>query len=308
MIYTVTLNPSIDYVMFTSQFNLGSLNRADSTFKFAGGKGINVSRVLKEHGVESTALGFTGGFPGKFIEEELANSSINTDFIHVDGDTRINVKLKGSNETEINAPGPDISADQQAELLTQLEQLTADDIVIISGSVPGAVDSSIYQQMAERCSERKIKFVVDAEKTLLESVLPYGPEFIKPNKVELEEMFGETLTDDAAITRCAVQLMEKGAKKVLVSLGGDGAILVTDSVVLKAEVPTGQVVNTVGSGDSTVAGMVAGLSCNETLENSFRRAVASGTATAFTEDLAVQQDIEEMIGQITITTLTEVSR
>ncbi|KAA1042408.1 1-phosphofructokinase [Macrococcus equipercicus] len=305
MIYTVTLNPSIDYVMFTSQFELGALNRAAATYKFAGGKGINVSRVLKEHGVDSVALGFTGGFPGKFIEHELIESGIQTAFVNVDGDTRINVKLKGGSETEINAPGPEVTKAQEAAFLAQLEQLTGDDLVIISGSVPGTLDQTIYSKIAQRCTDRDVKFVVDAEKELLDSVLSYGPEFVKPNKVELEEMFGETLDNDTSITQCARKLMAKGAKQVLVSLGGDGALLVTDTLVLKAVVPSGRVINTVGSGDSTVAGMIAGLANNESLEDSFRRAVASGTATAFTEDLAQQHDIDKIMEQITITTLME---
>ncbi|TDM12212.1 1-phosphofructokinase [Macrococcus lamae] len=308
MIYTITLNPSIDYVMFTSQFELGALNRAATTYKFAGGKGINVSRVLKEHKVDSVALGFIGGFPGEFIKEELKKNSIQTDFVEVDGDTRINVKLKGSSETEINASGPDITKVQEAQFLRQLEQLTNEDIVIIAGSVPGTIDPSIYSKIAERCKDRNIKFVVDAEKTLLQSVLNFKPEFVKPNKVELEDMFGEKLTDDSAIVDSARKLMAQGAKMVLVSLGGDGAILVTQSLVLKAEVPKGQVINTVGSGDSTVAGMVAGLANNEPLEDCFRRAIASGTATAFTEDLAEQHDIDRMLEQITITKLLEVNR
>jgi len=300
MIYTITLNPSIDYVMFTDGFETGALNRAQTTYKFAGGKGINVSRVLKSLNTESTVLGFLGGFPGQFIKDKLQASNIQVDCVEVESDTRINVKLKGMSETEINAPGPDINEENIQQLMNKLKGLTSEDTVVIAGSIPSSMPSDIYAQIAELCDERQIKFVVDAEKELLNSVLPYKPVFIKPNIVELEEMFNTTLTTDDAIYEAAKRLLHKGAQMAFVSMGGDGAMLVTEEQCLKATVPKGQVVNTVGSGDSTVAGMVAGLTNGLSLTSAFRQAIACGTATAFTEDLATNEEIQEIIYQIQI--------
>lgn len=300
MIYTITLNPSIDYVMFTDGFEAGALNRAHTTYKFAGGKGINVSRVLKSLNTESTVLGFLGGFPGQFIEEKLKASDIQVDCVQVERDTRINVKLKGASETEINAPGPDINEENIQQLMNRIKALTSEDTVVIAGSIPSSMPADIYAQIAELCHEQQIKFVVDAEKALLNSVLPYKPVFIKPNIVELEEMFNTTLTTDDAIYEAAKRLLHKGAQMVFVSMGGDGAMLVTEERCLKATVPKGQVVNTVGSGDSTVAGMVAGLTNGLSLTSAFRQAIACGTATAFTEDLATNEEIQEIINQIQI--------
>ncbi|QCT74270.1 1-phosphofructokinase [Macrococcoides canis] len=300
MIYTITLNPSIDYVMFTDGFEAGALNRAHTTYKFAGGKGINVSRVLKSLNTESTVLGFLGGFPGQFIEDKLKVSDIQVDCVQVESDTRINVKLKGASETEINAPGPDINERHIEQLMNKLKTLTSDDTVVIAGSIPSSMPADIYAQIAELCHDQQIKFVVDAEKALLNSVLNYNPLFIKPNIVELEEMFNTTLSTDKSIYEAAKQLLHKGAQMVFVSMGGDGAMLVTEDRCIKATVPKGQVVNTVGSGDSTVAGMVAGLTNGLSLESAFKQAVACGTATAFTEDLATNEEIQEIINQIQI--------
>ncbi|TDM20638.1 1-phosphofructokinase [Macrococcoides canis] len=300
MIYTITLNPSIDYVMFTDGFEAGALNRAHTTYKFAGGKGINVSRVLKSLNTESTVLGFLGGFSGQFIEDKLKASDILVDCVQVESDTRINVKLKGASETEINAPGPDINVGHIEQLMNKLKTLTSDDTVVIAGSIPSSMPADIYAQIAELCHDKQIKFVVDAEKALLNSVLNYNPLFIKPNIVELEEMFNTTLSTDEAIYAAAKQLLQKGAQMVFVSMGGDGAMLVTEDRCLKATVPKGQVVNTVGSGDSTVAGMVAGLTNGLSLTSAFKQAIACGTATAFTEDLATIEEIQEIINQIQI--------
>lgn len=300
MIYTVTLNPSIDYIVFTENFKVGQLNRSKETFKFAGGKGINVSRVLKEHDITSTALGFIGGFPGKFIQDKLAQDDIPTDFVNIEHDTRINVKLKSDTETEINAPGPAVSEAEEAKLIEQIKQLTPEDIVVLSGSIPASMRADIYEEIARICKAQGITFVVDAEKELLEAVLPYGPSFVKPNKEELEVMSGKKLNSDMEIKNAALQLIKKGAEKVMVSMGGEGALLVTESIVYKAQAPKGTVVNTVGAGDSTVAGMIAGLSKELTLRDSFKWAVASGSATAFTSDLATKQQIEQTIDEVHI--------
>ncbi|PNZ27982.1 fructose 1-phosphate kinase [Staphylococcus petrasii] len=303
MIYTVTFNPSIDYIMFTDGFELKGLNRAKATYKFAGGKGINVSRVLKTLGVQSTALGFAGGFPGDFIANTLQQSDIKTDFIKVDDDTRINVKLKSGDETEINAPGPNVTDEQFQALLTQIKQTTSEDTVIVAGSVPKSIPSDAYAQIASITQQTGAKLVVDAEKDLVNTVLKYQPLFIKPNKDELEEMFNMTVTSDEDVVKYGREILKEGAQSVIISLGGDGAIYIDDKRSIKAQNPKGQVVNTVGSGDSTVAGMVAGLESGLSLEDAFQQAVASGTATAFTEDLATIEDIENIKSQVTVTVL-----
>lgn len=303
MIYTVTFNPSIDYIMFADDFELNGLNRATETFKFAGGKGINVSRVLKTLNVPSTALGFAGGFPGQFIDDTLKKAGIQTDFIEIDEDTRINVKLKTGDETEINAPGPNISQTQFENLLRQLKQTSKKDIVVVAGSIPKSVPKNAYEQIAKIIKQTGARLVVDAEKDLVESVLKYNPLFIKPNKHELEVMFDTSINSDEDVIHYAQEIMKQGASSVIVSLGGEGAIYVDHKHSLKASVPHGQVVNTVGSGDSTVAGMIAGLEKGLTIENAFKQAVSAGTATAFNDDLASYKAIEDIKEQVTITTL-----
>lgn len=303
MIYTVTFNPSIDYIMFADDFELNGLNRATETFKFAGGKGINVSRVLKTLNVPSTALGFAGGFPGQFIDDTLKKAGIQTDFIEIDEDTRINVKLKTGDETEINAPGPNISQTQFENLLRQLKQTSKKDIVVVAGSIPKSVPKDAYEQIAKIIKQTSARLVVDAEKDLVESVLKYNPLFIKPNKHELEVMFDTSINSDEDVIYYAQEIMKQGASSVIVSLGGEGAIYVDHKHSLKASVPHGQVVNTVGSGDSTVAGMIAGLETGLTIENAFKQAVSAGTATAFNDDLASYKAIEDIKEQVTITTL-----
>ncbi|MGY3481579.1 MULTISPECIES: 1-phosphofructokinase [Staphylococcus] len=303
MIYTVTFNPSIDYIMFADDFELNGLNRATETFKFAGGKGINVSRVLQTLNVPSTALGFAGGFPGQFIDNTLKKAGILTDFIEVDEDTRINVKLKTGDETEINAPGPNISQTHFENLLRQLKQTSKEDIVVVAGSIPKSVPKDAYEQIAKIIKQTGARLVVDAEKDLVESVLKYNPLFIKPNKDELEVMFDTVINSDEDVIHYAQEIMKQGASSVIVSLGGEGAVYVDHKHSLKASVPHGQVVNTVGSGDSTVAGMIAGLETGLTIENAFKQAVSAGTATAFNDDLASYKAIEDIKEQVTITTL-----
>lgn len=305
MIYTVTLNPSIDYVMFVDGFEAGALNRTSATAKFAGGKGINVSRVLQTLDVPSTALGFVGGFPGQFVEETLTSAGIHTAFTRVDEDTRINVKLKSGNETEINATGPTITDENISALLNQLRQTTADDMVVIAGSVPSSVPNTIYTDMAKILQETGAQFVVDAEKSLVEGILPYGPRLIKPNKVELEEMFDTTMSSDAEVLKYGRKLLDKGAQAVLVSLGGDGAIYLDATQAYKVPAPKGHVINTVGAGDSTVAGMVAGLTQGLSHTETLALAIASGSATAFNDDLAEREMIDTLLQNISITELHE---
>lgn len=303
MIYTVTFNPSIDYVMFVDDFKIDGLNRAQDTNKFAGGKGINVSRVLKTLGVDSTALGFAGGFPGDFIAQTLKDSDIHTDFVQVDEDTRINVKLKTGQETEVNAQGPNVTEAQFQSLLNQIRETTDNDTVIVAGSVPKSIPSDAYAQIAKITRQTGAQLVVDAEKDLVETVLEYQPLFIKPNKDELEVMFNTSVKNDEDVIKYAKQILEKGAQSVIVSLGGDGAIYVDHQQSIKAVNPKGEVINTVGSGDSTVAGMVAGLATGLSVQDAFKQAVASGTATAFDADLATKEAIENIKSQVTISVL-----
>ena len=300
MIYTVTFNPSIDYIMVSKDFQIDGLNRASSTHKFAGGKGINVSRVLQTLNVTSTALGFVGGFPGNFIKDTLLNSNIATDFVTVDEDTRINVKLKTDNETEINAPGPQITEEQLNTLLEKIKNTTADDIVIVAGSVPKSIGNDVYEKIAAITKSTGAQLVVDAEKHLVESVLPYGPLFIKPNKDELEVMFDVTINSDTEVVKYGREILAQGAKSVIVSLGGEGEIYVDHKKSSKATVPKGKVINTVGSGDSTVAGMVAGLTSGYSVSSAFKLAVAAGTATAFNDDLAQGEAIKNIESQVEI--------
>ncbi|MCS4486437.1 1-phosphofructokinase [Staphylococcus americanisciuri] len=305
MIYTVTLNPSIDYIMFVDGFEAGALNRTTATAKFAGGKGINVSRVLQTLDVPSIALGFVGGFPGKFIEETLTTAGIATAFTQVDEDTRINVKLKSGTETEINAAGPTITENHIEALFAQLRQTTSEDIVVIAGSVPSSVPNTIYSDMAKIVKETGAQFVVDAEKSLVEGILPYGPRLIKPNKVELEEMFDTTLTSDSDVLQYGRKLLDKGAQAVLVSLGGAGAIYVDRTQAYKVAAPKGDVINTVGAGDSTVAGMVAGFTQGLSQQDTLALAIASGSATAFNDDLAERTMIDTLLKNIRMTQLHE---
>ncbi|UXR44867.1 1-phosphofructokinase [Staphylococcus simulans] len=303
MIYTVTFNPSIDYIMKVDTFQEGGLNRAKETYKFAGGKGINVSRVLNTLETPSTALGFVGGFPGKFIQDALQQAGIKNDFIEVEEDTRINVKLKSGQETEINAGGPTISNQAFEALLTQIKNTNADDTVVVAGSVPKSIPDNTYEQIAKITQKTGAKLVVDAEKDLVETVLPYNPFFIKPNKDELEVMFDTNITSDNDVVTHGKAILDKGAQAVIVSLGGEGAIYIDAEHCIKASVPQGNVLNTVGSGDSTVAGMLAGLAQGFDVHEAFRNAVASGTATAFSQDLANKEMIEKVRSEIELTDL-----
>lgn len=301
MIYTVTLNPSIDYIVFLDQYRPGELNRSTSTAKFAGGKGINVSRVLKTLQVPSIALGFIGGFPGGFIKNQLENAGIETDFTEVNEDTRINIKLKNEQETEINAAGPSISEAQFQSLLQRIQQTTPEDIVVLAGSVPSSLPQTTYEKIAKVVQQTGAQLVVDAEKGLMKGILKYRPLFVKPNQHELEEMFEVKMKSDKEIVYYASRLLEQGAQAVLVSLGGEGAIYVDAQNAFKITAPKGEVINTVGAGDSTVAGMLAGNASELPIEHRLKLAIASGSATAFNDDLAELQAIQSLQSQVSVT-------
>ncbi|EKU48565.1 1-phosphofructokinase [Staphylococcus massiliensis] len=300
MIYTITFNPSVDYVMETSDFKEGSLNRSQNTYKFAGGKGINVSRILNSLGVKSVAYGFIGGFTGSFIKKVLKEEGISTNFVELEQDSRINVKLKGIKETEINASGPFVSNEDFKALCDEINQINKGDIVIVSGSVPPSLSKNVYSDIAKIVKNKCANLVVDAEKDLLLSTLEYQPLLIKPNLNELEEIFNTSISTEEEVIKYGRKLIEKGARSIIVSLGADGAIYLDNDYILKATVPKGSVVNTIGAGDSTVAGMIAGIANKKGIKTSFKLAIASGSATAFSKDLATGTKIESLINDINI--------
>lgn len=300
MIYTVTFNPALDYVVRVENFTTGSVNRTVSEQIFYGGKGINVSAVLKELGYASTALGFVAGFTGEEIGRGVKTLGFMSDFIQVkEGMSRINVKLKSNEETEINGIGPKITEDDVEKLFEKLLKLEDGDILILSGSIPKSIDDRIYETIMAKLDGRGVRIVVDAEKDLLLNVLKYHPFLIKPNNHELGAMFGVTLLSDEDIITYAKKLQERGAVNVLISMAGDGAILLTeDGSVHKMGVPKGTVKNSVGAGDSMVAGFIAGYLDKKDYGYALKLGTASGSATAFSDGLAKRKDIIELLEKI----------
>ncbi|MGF6948808.1 1-phosphofructokinase [Neobacillus sp. B4I6] len=300
MIYTLTLNPSVDYIVKLESFQLGELNRTINEAKFPGGKGINVSTVLNQFGTKSKALGFIGGFTGAYIEQYLHNEKIDTDFVEVDEDTRINVKIKTSQESEINAIGPNISEQNFIRLKQKIHHLGADDLLVLAGSIPASLPKTTYEELVKICSESGADFVVDAEGDLLKKVLPYRPFLIKPNHHELGELFDTTIANPAEVIPYGKRLVDMGAKNVIVSLAGAGAALINSGMTLFAEVPKGEVKNSVGAGDSMVAGFLAAYERTRNIEEAFRYSVASGSATAFSLGLCTKEKVEELLPQVHI--------
>lgn len=299
MIYTVTFNPAVDYVVFCGSIRAGEVNRAENEQIFFGGKGINVSLVLNELGVKSTALGFTAGFTGEAIEKGVAKAGVLTDFVHLkSGFSRINVKIKSSAETEINGNGPAIGKEDISELFSKLSRLSDGDMLVLAGSVPKSLPGDIYEQILGRLSGKNIKFVVDAQKDLLLNTLKYKPFLIKPNLSELEEMFNTTLGNRGEIAARAEKLQEMGAKNVLVSMAGDGAILLDENGKLHtAAACKGVVRNSVGAGDSMVAGFIAGAQSGD-YEYALKLGTAAGGATAFSDGLAAGEEIRLQLSKI----------
>ena len=300
MIYTVTFNPALDYVVKVDNFTTGTVNRTVSEEIFYGGKGINVSAVLKELGYASTALGFVAGFTGDEIERGVRTLGFASDFIRVkDGMSRINVKMKSDNETEINGIGPQITESDMEKLFEKLEKLENGDILVLSGSIPKSIDDRIYETIMSRLDGKGIRIVVDATKDLLLNVLKYHPFLIKPNNHELGEMFGAELKSDEDIITYAGKLQEMGAVNVLVSMAGDGAILVTEEKeIYKMGVAKGTVKNSVGAGDSMVAGFIAGYLDKRDYAYALKLGTASGSATAFSEGIATRKDIIELLEKL----------
>ena len=297
MIYTVTFNPALDYVVWMDALRPGQINRTQSEEIQYGGKGINVSTVLSALGVENIALGFLAGFTGRALEEGLRSQGVRTDFIWLpDGLTRINVKVKGGDETEINGQGPTIGPVALRSLQDKLDRLEAGDILVISGSVPAALSHDVYEQILARLEDRGIQFVVDSTRDLLCSALPYHPFLIKPNSLELGELFGRTLEQEEDIRSCAAELQARGARNVLVSMAGNGSLLLDErGNCHRLGVPKGKVRNSVGAGDSMVAGFLAGWLETGDYAYAQRLGAAAGSATAFADGLATKEQIMALI-------------
>lgn len=297
MIYTLTVNPSIDYIVAVEDFKLGLTNRTSAEKLLPGGKGINVSQVLKNLGLENTALGFVAGFTGDALVGELERRGIKQEFIRIkNGMTRINVKLTSIDGTEINGQGPDILEEDMECLFVRLDQLVDGDVLFLAGSIPGTLPSDLYQKIMARLQKKDILFVVDATRELLTNVLEYHPFLIKPNNHELGEIFGVELSTRESVVPYAKKLQELGARNVLVSMAGEGSVLVAeDGSIVSHEAPKGVLVNGVGAGDSMVAGFMAGYMKTKDYAYAYRMGAAAGSASAFSEDLATEQEIKKVM-------------
>lgn len=300
MIYTVTFNPSLDYIVRTDHFRLGEVNRTTYEEVLEGGKGVNVTIVLKNMGLDSVALGFVAGFTGRAIEEGLERRGCRTDFVHIEqGMSRINVKLKAEEETELNGQGPVIEDRHIEELYGKLDALKEGDVLVLAGSIPNTLPTDMYERIMERLQGRGIRIVVDATRDLLTRVLKYHPFLIKPNHHELGEIFNVTLTDKDEIADYARRLQQMGAGHVLVSMAGDGAVFVSESgQTYRCAAPKGQVVNSVGAGDSMVAGFLTGYLGTHDEKEAFLTGVATGSASAFSSQLATKQEADELLKQL----------
>lgn len=300
MIYTVTFNPSLDYIVSVDNFQLGLTNRTESELLLPGGKGINVSTVLSNLGIENTALGFIAGFIGEEIEREVERLGVKADFIRIgEGISRINLKLKSIDGTEINGKGPDIGQEQTEKLFDRLDWLVSGDVLVLAGSIPPSMPDDIYRTILKRLAGRKILSVVDATKDLLVNVLEYQPFLIKPNNHELEDIFKVPLTTREDVKPYACRLREMGAQNVLVSMAGKGAVLAAaDGAVYEAPAPEGILKNGVGAGDSMVAGFLAGWMQEHDYRHAFYMGIAAGSASAFSERLATKEEIDSVFRKV----------
>ncbi len=300
MIYTVTFNPALDYVVKVDNLTLGMVNRTAQEDIYYGGKGINVSMVLNNLGIKSTALGFIAGFTGKEISDGVAAMGVESDFITLrEGMSRINVKIKSQEESEINGQGPMIHDDELEALYAKLDEIQDGDILVLAGSIPNTLPEDIYEKIMARLQDKDIHIAVDATKDLLMNVLKYHPFVIKPNNHELGEMFGVVLKNNDEIIEYAKKLQDLGARNVLISMAGDGAILVDENgEVSVSKPPKGTVKNSVGAGDSMVAGFIAGYLKNGSYEEALKMGLATGSATAFSEGLATKELMEELLATL----------
>ena len=300
MIYTVTFNPSLDYIVSVNDFQLGLTNRTDSELILPGGKGINVSTILMNLGIDSTAFGFAAGFTGEEIIREVEAMGIRSDFIKIDsGISRINLKLKNIDGTEINGSGPEISEEKIEELLRKLDILGEGDILVLAGSIPASMPADMYSTIMERLQHKNVTFIVDATKDLLINVLKYKPFLIKPNNHELGELFDVKLTTREEVILYGKKLQKQGARNVLISMAGEGAVLVAeDGSVYEAPAPKGTLVNAVGAGDSMVAGFTAGWIEKKDYRHAFYMGVSAGSASAFSEYLATKEEIMDLYEKV----------
>ena len=300
MIYTVTFNPSLDYIVSVNDFQLGLTNRTDSELILPGGKGINVSTILMNLGIDSTAFGFAAGFTGEEIIREVEAMGIRSDFIKIDsGISRINMKKKNIDGTEINGSGPEISEEKIEELLRKLDILGEGDILVLAGSIPASMPADMYSTIMERLQHKNVTFIVDATKDLLINVLKYKPFLIKPNNHELGELFDVKLTTREEVIPYGKKLQKQGARNVLISMAGEGAVLVAeDGSVYEAPAPKGTLVNAVGAGDSMVAGFTAGWIEKKDYRHAFYMGVSAGSASAFSEYLATKEEIMDLYEKV----------
>ena len=297
MIYTVTFNPSLDYIVRVEDFKTGQVNRTYYEQILGGGKGVNVSIVLGNLGHESTTLGFTGGFTGDALKQLLWKQGVKTDFIEVkEGFTRINVKMKSAQETEINGQGPKITPENVETLFMKLDELKDGDILVISGSIPNTLPNDMYERIMKRLQNKKIEIIVDATNDLLVNVLKYHPYLIKPNNHELGEIFGVELNTRSSVIPFAKKLQEMGARNVLISMAGEGAVFISEmGAVMESEAPKGKVINSVGAGDSMVAGFITGMLETNDYEKAFRMGICTGSASAFSENLATREEVNALL-------------
>ncbi len=305
MIYTITFNPALDYITQVENFKIGEINRTKTETILPGGKGLNVSIVLKNLEIENTALGFIAGFTGEELIKKLEEKGVKTDFVKVEeGFTRINIKVSSISgnkveETALNGMGAKIAQKDIEELFNKLDKVTLEDVVVLSGSVPKNISKDIYREICKKLSKKGITFVVDSTQELLMNVLEYNPFLIKPNKEELEETLNCKISNKEDIVNAAKELKKLGAQNILVSLGKDGALLLTkEDKVLYSKAPKGEIVNTVGSGDSMVAGFLAGYYKTKDYEYALKTGVAAGSASAFSIELATKDDVEELLKQL----------
>lgn len=299
MIFTVTFNPSLDYIVRVDEMRLGTINRTNYEQLLPGGKGINVSIVLGNLGHPSRALGFSAGVTGVALEKLLADAGVDADLVHVkEGFTRINAKVKAVEETELNGQGPRIAPEDVDALFSKLDVLGQDDTLVISGSVPNTLPSDMYEQVMERLAGHGVRIVVDAERDLLTRVLPYRPFLVKPNNHELGDIFGVTLKTRDEVVPYARRMQEMGAQNVLVSMAGEGGVLVAaDGQVYQSPAAKGTVVNSVGAGDSCVAGFLVGLMETGSYQTAFRMGLAAGSASAFSDHLATRPEVEDLMSR-----------
>jgi 1-phosphofructokinase len=305
MIYTCTITPSLDYSTYLPEFRSGKLNRSEEVYYYPGGKGINVSRVLRRLEVDNIALGFTGGFTGDYIQYFLRQEGIHTDFIQTEEITRINVKIKADKETELNGPGPEISLEQQRQLVSKVQEMKNGDWFVLAGRLPESIAQSFFKDIATICNDNGVRFVLDTSGSALKGLIDMKPFLIKPNEQELGELFDTVIENKQEAHYYAKKLVDKGVQHVIVSMGGEGALLVTKEIAVFAEAPKGIVVNTVGAGDSLVSGFLASFTKDGDPIEAFRSGVASGSATAFRVDLCEKKDVLALLDQVLISSLEQ---